>query len=117
MTTLISCLKEIPDKRRNQSKQYQLWEIVFCAIACSLAGDVSYRNIANFTKCKFAELKELLGLKWEKVPHFTTFRNILTGIDEKDFENIVYIVISCCTSLLILAFLLDFFLLSNSPIR
>ena len=87
MTSLIECLKKIPDKRRNQSKHFQLWEIIFCSIACFLSGGRSYRDIERFTKKKFDELKPLLGLNWKRIPHYTTFQEILVGVDEKDFED------------------------------
>ena len=87
MPILIDCLKEIPDTRRNQSKQFELWEILFCAIACFSANGESYRDIARFTKAKFTELKQFLGLNWKQVPHYTTFRNILLSIERVDLEN------------------------------
>ena len=87
MTSLIECLKEIPDKRRNQSKQFQLWEIIFCSIACFLSGGRSYRDIKRFAEKKFDELKSLLNLNWKNVPHYTTFQEILVGVEEKDFET------------------------------
>jgi len=79
--------KKIPDKRRNESKQYQLWEIIFCAIAALLCNSESYRDIDRFVQVNFETLKTLLELKWKQLPHYTTYRNILVTVDEKDLEE------------------------------
>jgi len=88
MNSLIECLKKIPDRRRRESKQYQLWEIVFCAIASILSNGESYRDIHRFVTINFTLLKEQLGLTWKQLPHFTTYRNILLTVKEKDLEDV-----------------------------
>jgi hypothetical protein len=88
---LLKFLKKVKDKRRAQSKQYQLHYIILLSILAILSGAKSYRGIERFIKIKFKRLKRIFRLKWKRPPAYTTIRNIILGIDkdllEKEFRE------------------------------
>lgn len=84
---LLEFLNQIPDTRRNQAKQYELGFIIFFSTLALLSGATSYREIEGFFEIHFRKLKTKFKLEWKKRPAYTTIRNILQGIDKKEFEK------------------------------
>lgn len=85
---LLDFLNQLPDKRRAQARQYQLGFIIFFSVLAILSGATSYREIESFFEVHFNKFKLRFKLKWKKRPAYTTIRNILQGIDQKEFEKV-----------------------------
>lgn len=88
---LLTYLNNIPDKRRDQAKQYQQGYLLLFTILAILSGARSYREIEIFTKEHFKRLKKRFKLKWKTPPSYSTFRraikNLSTQSLEKGFRN------------------------------
>jgi len=83
---LMPILKELPDHRRKQGKQYDLAHILLFTLLAMLCGANSYRKVATFIKVRFCVLKQLCGISWKKAPGYTTIRKIYLGIKEEELE-------------------------------
>ena len=84
---LKSFLSEIKDSRRKEGKRYKLEDILLFSIFAVLGGAVSYRKIHTFIKGHYDVLNEKFGLKWKKIPAYTTVRNIIIGLSVPDLEE------------------------------
>jgi len=84
---LYEILKEIPDHRRSQWRQFWLWEILFFSILAILSWADSYRKISLFIKIHFEELIEKYELNWKKIPWYTTIRNVIQNTNKKELEK------------------------------
>jgi hypothetical protein len=51
-----------------------------------LSNAKSYRDISRFAKAHFEVLKEHFCLSWKRPPGYTTVRNIILGVDQKELE-------------------------------
>ncbi len=52
-----------------------------------LGNAISYRKIYTFIKGHYDELREEFGIKWKKIPAYTTIRNIIRGLSASDLEE------------------------------
>ena len=77
---LKSFLSEIKDNRRKEGRRYELPHILLFSIFAILSGADSYRKIHTFIKGRYGILSEKFGLKWKKIPAYTTIRNIIKGL-------------------------------------
>lgn len=84
---LKSFLSEIKDPRRKEGKRYKLEDILLFSIFAILGGAVSYRKIHTFIKGHYEVLNEKFGLKWKRIPAYTTIRNIISGLSVSDSEE------------------------------
>jgi predicted transposase YbfD/YdcC len=84
---LYEILQQIPDKRRSQGKMYEQWVIIFIAILAMIAGSISYRDIAIYTRVHLEVFKQFFKLNWKKTPGYTTIRNIILGINTGSLEK------------------------------
>ena len=87
---LLNFLKEIPDCRDREGRRYDLAHILLFTILAILSNAKNYKDVSRFISVHFQELKEIYGLKWRKVPNYTTVRNILIGVRHEEFEGILY---------------------------
>jgi len=83
---LLQVLSEVPDPRRAQGKRYPLAPILVISVLATLAGATSYRRIHSFMKLHRLRLGRLFGLRWRRVPAYTTLRDILRGLDVSALE-------------------------------
>lgn len=83
---LLEVLSEVPDPRRAQGKRYPLAPILVISVLATLAGATSYRRIHSFIKVHRRQLGRLFGLRWRRVPAYTTLRDILRGLDVAALE-------------------------------
>ena len=87
---MIDILKQIEDPRQAQGKRYSLWFILIIAIVAVMCGSKSYSKISEWGKNHKEIIKSSLDIKTRKIPCASTFYNILSKIDVKVFENIIY---------------------------
>lgn len=88
--TLFDLLKELPDQRRWQSKQFDLAHfLLFCILAC-LSWANSYRTISSYIEEKLEILNKTFDLNRKKPPWYTTVRNIILWIDYNALKNLVH---------------------------
>ncbi|MGE0084144.1 MAG: transposase family protein [Desulfococcaceae bacterium] len=73
---LKSFLFEIKDSRRKEGRRYELGYILLFTIFAIAGGADSYRKVHTFIKGSYETLREEFGLKWKKIPAYTTVRNI-----------------------------------------
>jgi hypothetical protein len=78
---LFKILKEIPDKRRAQWRQFWLGEILFFSVLGILSWANSYRKINLFIKNHFNKLDKKYNLKWKNIPSYCTIRLIIQQAD------------------------------------
>lgn len=84
---LIDFLKEIPDHRDRQARQYDLAHILLLTILAILSNCKNYKEVWIFISIHFKKLKEVFGLKWRKAPSYSTVREILIGIMPEKLEE------------------------------
>jgi len=69
------------------SVAYQLGHILLFAISAIASGADSYRKVHTFIKGNYGTLREEFGLKWKRIPAYTTIRNIIRGLSVSDSEE------------------------------
>jgi len=84
---LKSFLFEIKDNRRKEGRRYELGHILLFAIFAIASGADSYRKVHTFIKGNYETLREEFGLKWKRIPAYTTIRNIIRGLSVPDLEE------------------------------
>ncbi len=84
---LIDVLKTIEDHRDPHGREYKLWEILLVSILAILSNSKTYTDIERFMLVHFDALKIIFGLKWRRVPHFSSIRDIIVGIDPERLES------------------------------
>lgn len=84
---LIEFLKEVPDPRDPQGREYKLWEVLLVSMLGILSNAKGYKDIERFATARFEALKEHFGIKWKRVPDYTAIRKILVRIEPADLEK------------------------------
>lgn len=84
---LLEFLKEIPDQRDRQARQYDLPHILLFTVLAILSNAKNYKDVARFISTHFEKLKEVYGIKWRQAPGYTSVRNILIGVVHQGFEE------------------------------
>jgi predicted transposase YbfD/YdcC len=82
-----SFLFEIKDNRRKEGRRYELGHILLFTIFAIASGADSYRKVHTFIKGNYEILREKFGLKWKRIPAYTTIRNIIRGLSVSDSEE------------------------------
>ncbi len=85
---LLDFLKEIPDQRDRQARQYDLPHILLFTVLAILSNAKNYKDVSRFISIHFEKLKEVYGIKWRKAPGYTSVRTILIGVIHGRFEEI-----------------------------
>lgn len=84
---LYDLLFKIKDHRRGQGRRYLLGHILFFSILAILSGATSYRKVHAFIKANYALLDETFALNWNRLPAYTTIRDIIQGVCPEDLEE------------------------------
>ena len=84
---LIDYLKQIPDVRRAEGREYKLHDIIYISILALLSNAKGYSDIASFIDIHFEKLKKGLNLKWRRRPTISAIYKILIDIDAEELEN------------------------------
>jgi hypothetical protein len=90
MTTidLVSCLSQIPDRRRAEGRMYNLVGVVLYSIIAILSGARSYRQIHTLIDRRLALLNAAFpAAALRRAPAYTSVRGILQGLDPADLEE------------------------------
>jgi len=85
---LQSYFQEVKDVRRGQGKQYDLGNILLLSVLAILSGATSYRKIHIFIDIHFSFLQEFFGIRWKRVPAYTTIRKILLKVNSASLEAV-----------------------------
>lgn len=85
---LLKFLKEIPEKRRPQWRQFWLWEILFFSVLAILSWANSYRTINSFIKIHFNKLNKKYDLNWKNIPSYCTIRLIIQQTNSLELEKV-----------------------------
>jgi hypothetical protein len=80
-------LKEIPDERTFHGKEYELDEILLCAILAMLSGAKTYVDIMRFTWENYEALNEEFKFNWRVRPTASCIRKIIVRIDKEEMEK------------------------------
>src|SRR5258708_15004409 len=90
LEALYTCLQTISDHRHRRGVQYPLASLLMIGILAKLAGQDSSRAMAHWAKLRTHELSQLLRLKREKMPHYSTWSRILGhGVEPSEVEQII----------------------------
>ncbi len=84
---LKSFLSKIKDYRRKQGRRYELEHILLFSILAILSGGTSYRKIHKFIVAHYDPLNEIFDLDWDRMPAYTTIRDIIQGTSRTDLEK------------------------------
>lgn len=79
-------LDDLKDHRRPQGQRYELKFIILFSIMAILSNSKSYRDIYRFIKKHHIKLQKDFGIKWKRIPSYTTIRNVIQGIDHQELE-------------------------------
>jgi hypothetical protein len=85
---LYEILKEIPDHRRAQWRQFWLAEILYFSILAIISWADSYRKIETFIRVHFKALMKKFKLDWKKVPWYCAIRKIIQWVNKEEFEKV-----------------------------
>lgn len=86
---LIDYLKQVPDPRDPQGREYKLWEILLVSILAVLSGAKGYKDIERFAEARFEDLKKHFGIKWKRVPVYTAMLKVLVRLNPEDMEAVL----------------------------
>lgn len=84
---LLDFLKEIPDHRDREARQYDLPHVLLFAILAILSNAKNYKDVSRFITTHFKKLKEVYGIKWRQAPSYPSVHNILVGIAHQEMEE------------------------------
>ncbi len=84
---LLDFLKEIPDHRDREARQYDLPHVLFFTILAILSNAKNYKDVSRFITTHFEKLKEVYGIKWRQAPAYTSVHNILIGVAHHKMEE------------------------------
>ncbi len=81
LTTLIEKLKKVKDYRKEKGKRHPLWLVLLIIILGLMRRNLGYREKENFAKVNQNELSQVLKIKLEKLPSYSTIRRVVQGVD------------------------------------
>src|SRR5947209_18500648 len=86
---LYTRLQTIPDHRKKRGVRYSLASLLMIGVLAKLAGQDSSRGMSHWAKLRTRELRQLLQLKREQMPHYSTWSRILGhGVEPSEVERI-----------------------------
>lgn len=85
---LLDLLKEVPDNRGKQGKEFELADILFMTILGATCGYTSYRKLENFIECKWDIFRKYLKIKRLKPPKYNGLRKIILSVDNNELEKV-----------------------------
>lgn len=85
---LLELLREVPDQRGKQGRQFPLAETLFMVILGACCGYTSYRKLQEFIECKWDIFRTFLKLKRVKPPKYNGLREIIISVKNEDLETV-----------------------------
>src|ERR1700686_4102540 len=90
LQALYARLQTIPDHRKKRGVRSSLASLLLIGVLAKLAGQDSSRGMSHWAKLRTRELRQLLQLKREQMPHYSTWSRILGhGVEPREVERIV----------------------------
>jgi predicted transposase YbfD/YdcC len=90
LEALYARLGTIPDHRKKRGVRYPLASLLMIAVLAKLAGQDSSRGMSHWATLRRQELRQLLQLKRERMPHSSTWSRVLGhGVDPEEVERVV----------------------------
>lgn len=87
---LMLYLKEVKDGRKRRGLRYPLEIILVLSILAKLCGQNKIYGMADWVQQQSEYLIEVLGLKYKRLPHHSTYRRVLSDeIEGDDFERLM----------------------------
>lgn len=90
VNSLYEALVSLTDKRKARGKRYSLATMLTLSVLAKLGGEDTPEGMAAWVKYRWTELRRALGLKYERMPHATTYRRVLgLAVDIEEFEAVL----------------------------
>lgn len=89
-SNLLFYLSQISDPRRLQGQRHELTHILLITIMSIMSNYIGYRAIGDFMKRNEKDLVALLKPKRDKLPSFDVVRQVLMGIDFRNFSKLFH---------------------------
>ncbi len=87
---LYACFQMVSDQRRRQGLRYPLASLLLIGVLGKLAGQDSSRALAHWASLRAEALSQLLHLKGERMPHYSTWSRVLGhGVDPEEMETLL----------------------------
>lgn len=88
--SLYDRFQQIQDPRKAKGKQYSLLTLMVLIFLAKLGGKDTPVEIADWAKNHAEELRQLLGLKRNQMPHHNTYRRVFQSIvSQAEFERLM----------------------------
>jgi predicted transposase YbfD/YdcC len=88
LNSLIEQIKLVKDFRQNCGKRHDLSVVLTIILLAMLAGNVTYKQIDQFTKNEACKLIHLLKISSQKLPSYSTIRRVMIGINLLEIQLI-----------------------------
>jgi predicted transposase YbfD/YdcC len=85
-TSLIEKFKTVKDFRRNQGKRHPLSIVLTIIIISMLCGNITMKEIEQFSKENEQKLIKLLKIKSLKLPSYSTIRRVMMGVNNSEIQ-------------------------------
>jgi predicted transposase YbfD/YdcC len=90
VNSLYETLLKVKDKRKARGKRYSLATVLTLSVLAKLGGEDTPEGMAAWVKYRWAELRQGLHLKRDRLPHASTYRRILgLALDIGEFEAVL----------------------------
>ena len=94
LNSLIKKLKLVKDFQKNQGKRHELWIVLTIIVLGILTGNVSYKQLDEFTRNEKINLINLLNIPSNKLPSYSTTRRVLLGIKTKEIQSLFQSIVN-----------------------
>src|SRR5215471_15581752 len=90
LEALYACLQRITDHRDPRGLQYPVATLLMIGVLAKLSGQDSSRGMADWAKLRCRELRQLLHLKRERMPHYSTWSRVLGhAVEPAEVEQLI----------------------------
>jgi len=93
--SLYAHLQELRDRRKPRGIRYPLVAVLVMMVMAKLCGEDTPSGIAEWVKHRVEQFREVLKLKYKKMPHHSTYRRIEAEVvDPEELEQVVSRVVA-----------------------
>jgi predicted transposase YbfD/YdcC len=88
--SLYEYFEKIEDPRHARGKRYRLTTLLVIIFLAKMGGEDTPLGIADWAKVRRKRLKKMMKLRYEKMPHHSTYRKVFSEIlGEDEFEKVM----------------------------
>ena len=88
--SLYEAFQRLSDGRKRRGRRYALALILTLSVLAKLAGEDEPEGMADWVKLRGAQLRQALGLSYDKLPHAVTYRRVLgNAVNIEEFERVM----------------------------